>query len=308
MGLIIALDVLQDVSFVLVEPFVSTTLGAAVSAPGSQTVAIGSTVGLYAGAVLLVNRGGATQEVVTLTAVGTGTITAVFANTHASGEPVTGATFPSGQPEKPLFTVSEMLDYLIDVENDFLLKTRCLYAVQLDIALTNYQRFYARPASAIRIERVVNGLGYAMKNTSQESQDLLDYGWEPAQSDFPNRWYEDSIGSSNFGVSPQPNAGGTMNLWFSQKDTNYNMTIASTLLIPDICAYALKFGILNRCFSKDGEQRDDFRAKYCMARFNFTVFLVNRFMKGVEAFIDSQSEQSQEFKQLLVPLGPIAKQ
>jgi hypothetical protein len=302
-GQIIALDILQDVSFALVEPYVSTALTGAVSAPGSQTVGIGSTVGLYVGAVLLVNRGGSTQEVITLTAVAGGTITAVFANTHASGEAVTGATFPSGQPDKPLFTVPEMLGYLIDVENDFLLKTRCMYSFQSGISLVNYQRFYARPASAIRIERVVNGRNYAMKNTSQESQDLLDYGWEPAQSDFPTRWYEDSIGDSNFGISPQPNAGGTMNVWFSQKDTNYALTIASTLLVPDICEHYMKYGVLARSFAKDGEQRDDFRAKYCQSRFDLGVHLVVHFMKGIEALLGGDQMQDAEFKQLAVPAG-----
>jgi hypothetical protein len=305
MGLVLALDILQDVSFALVEPIVSTALSVGI-AGGLTTVGVGSVAGLYPGAQIMVNRGGASQEVITLTAVGIGTITANFVSAHSAGEPLNGATFPSGQPDHPLFTLPEMLAYLLDLENDFLLKTRCIYATQLGIVLQNNVRFYPRPADAIRMERVVTSDGQTeLKNTSQEGLDDYDFGWETKDTSTLSRlqWFEDSIGNSKFGINPVSDIGGAVNVWYSQKDIRTSLGIDSTLLVPDICAHALKYGVLARAFSKDGEQRDDFRAKYSQARFDMVVKLTNHFMKGMSLLLGDEQQQESEFKMLAVPAG-----
>jgi prepilin-type N-terminal cleavage/methylation domain-containing protein len=76
----------------------ATTLGAAVTASiTAQNVAVSSTTSMFVGEQLLVDAGSALEELVTLTNVSSTTITAIFANAHASGVPITvlGA-FPSG--------------------------------------------------------------------------------------------------------------------------------------------------------------------------------------------------------------------
>lgn len=84
-------------------PTLATTTGA-VASTGSQTVTVSSTSPFYATAtgrsapgatqhtVVVVNLGAADQEVITITAIGGGTITANFGQTH-----LTGATLSAGE-------------------------------------------------------------------------------------------------------------------------------------------------------------------------------------------------------------------
>jgi hypothetical protein len=76
----------------------ATTLTAAVAANvAAQAVNVSQTASMYVGEQLLVDAGSANEELVTLTAVASTTMSGIFKNAHASGAPVTvlGA-FPSG--------------------------------------------------------------------------------------------------------------------------------------------------------------------------------------------------------------------
>ena len=76
----------------------TTTLSAAVAAnAAAQAVNVSQATSMYVGEQLLVDAGSASEELVTLTAVTSTTMSGVFQNAHASGAPVTvlGA-FPSG--------------------------------------------------------------------------------------------------------------------------------------------------------------------------------------------------------------------
>lgn len=79
--------------------FQSSSLGGAVTVLGSQTVSIAasaSTPYLFTGENLLVDAG-TSEEAVTVTSVGAGTITAAFAKTHSAGAPVNVlGVFPTG--------------------------------------------------------------------------------------------------------------------------------------------------------------------------------------------------------------------
>ena len=76
----------------------TTTLSAAVAASAAvQAVNVSQATSMYVGEQLLVDAGSANEELVTLTAVASTTMSGIFKNAHASGAPVTvlGA-FPSG--------------------------------------------------------------------------------------------------------------------------------------------------------------------------------------------------------------------
>jgi prepilin-type N-terminal cleavage/methylation domain-containing protein len=76
----------------------ATTLTAAVAANvAAQAVNVSQTASMYVGEQLLVDAGSANEELVTLTAVASTTMSGIFKNAHASGASVTvlGA-FPSG--------------------------------------------------------------------------------------------------------------------------------------------------------------------------------------------------------------------
>ena len=70
-------QILEDVSFALIEKVVDEVLGTAIS-PGLATVAPSSMAGIYVGAYLLIDTG-VSQEQITVTAVTATTFSAVFA-------------------------------------------------------------------------------------------------------------------------------------------------------------------------------------------------------------------------------------
>jgi hypothetical protein len=491
-------QILEDVSLALIETLVNTTLGTSVTLLGQTVVTPPSMVGIYSGAYLLVDTG-TDQEQITVSAVTATTFTAYFTLPHDASAPLVGATFPSGQTDHPLFTQNEILGYLADVQNDFLLKTRCIFGVTgtfsepANLALVAQQRFYAQPPMAIRVERVarvIPGVGSAPKFTelaadllngvnanplnpaiwSQDSAHIfgplqilnnqcvsanlevsvgclelytgvtlpndqfvqitlnefdfladpdgficllmrsnldtstcyeiaLDGGFVPGQgmvsiqvyvgdafiaintysgpanltfsrgdvilcavvgttiyvyqngnlifqvsdslvtsgqagiflgatinvanmgvtnfstgrvlassseiidlydttqadldmenfawtsdSDVPRNWFRDQIDTSQLGLDPMPSVNGSLELWYSKRGPLGNqgaILLTGTLLIPDVMAHFLKYGVLARCFSKDGESRDPLRAEYCKKRFEFGITLVQRFLEGI---------------------------
>lgn len=165
-------DVLQEVSYRLVEPVVATTiLGFALEGYGdggygdggygdqpdgtnSYVTTVSSTKGIYPGALLVVGRETVNVEVVTVISVGEdNTFTAVYQHVHGIGEIVEGATFPTQQPTDPLFTQAEMMGYLSRAQNEFLSQVPCFYMVTQQRAQYG-QIFQDLPGNAIHLDRV----------------------------------------------------------------------------------------------------------------------------------------------------------
>jgi hypothetical protein len=273
----IANTILTDVSLALLERAVSTTLTANVSA-GSNTVNVGSTASMYVGAKLIVGSG-VTREVITLTAVGVSSITATFAFGHSSGEVVYGTTFPSGQTDHPLFTQAELLAYLTEVQNEFLLAVRPLYTTE-NLSLLSGNRFVNKPATAIRIERIaINNMH--LEDVSVTELDMLQTSWFAQPGSPPEAFFEDKIDPDLVGFHGMPAVNLTAEAWFALRaGTSLNLDTQMTL--PDLFHHYLKYGVLSRCWSKDGEQRDPMRASYCRKRFILGILLTLKFIEGLE--------------------------
>lgn len=302
-------QIMEDVSYALVEPKVNTTLGTIVPAPGSVSVTPASMIGIYPGAFLLVGVVGANQEQITVASVTATTFTAVFAFTHAVTDPVIGATFPSGQPDHPLFTQNEIIGYIADVQNDFLLKTRCIYSATDQVAgLGSHVNFvignrtYSFPLSVIRAERLSSFVpgqhSTDLYETTQSDLDMSNADW-PADADFPRQWFRDQQDTSVFGLYPLPNVSGFVNFWYSVAGSlAVNLTLLSNFLIPDSMAHFIKYGTLARCWSKNGEFRDPLRSEYCQKRFDMGVMLTLKFLDGVQ--IDTKAPKA-SFSPMAVP-------
>lgn len=284
-----ALDILQQVAAVLVSQQVVTTIAEAV-ASGVQTVTPGSMAGIYVGARLVIDYQGAAAEQVAVTAITATTFTANFANAHAAGVSVQAPTFPEGYPDGQLFAQApEMLQYVADAQNEFLLATRPVFA-QAEVAVTGGLQFAAAPADAIRIERVtrVNADGGvdALWNVSEPEMDMGDPYWNTGQGT-PAMWFQDgtrqsaSIGAARIGLAPISQADDAVIAYYSQRGAT-SLTLLTPLLVPDVAAHYIKYGVLARCFGKDGEQKDPFRESYCRKRFEFGCFLLGSFMNVVE--------------------------
>lgn len=260
-GYKIANDVLNEISYVLVEPVVSTTLGTVVTA-GTHTVTPGSMLSIFAGAQLIVGTG-VTEEVITVTAVTTTTFTATFANAHAASDAVIGATFPVGEDNNPFFGQNEILTYLSNAQNDYL--TAC--PVILGVTTQNFapaQRIQNVPPDAIQIERVAV-TGSALWEQGQVSTDWLSPTWQQATPGHPQTWFEDRVNFMTYGVQPVPLNAFTAELLYAQRDSAL-LALNEGFLLPDPFLTYLKYAVLAQCFGKDGEMRDPGRAQYCQQR------------------------------------------
>lgn len=283
-----ALDILTDVAYVLVSRVVNTTLGTAVAA-GSQTVTPGSMAGIYVGAFLVIDYEQAGAEQVTVTAVTATTFTAVFANAHGATASVQAPTMPEGYPDGQLFTEAELLQYLAGTQNEFLLRVRPIFA-QATVNLTSGQPTAASPSDAIRIERVshenVNYGVDALWNVAEPELDFGDPYWNLDRGS-PTDWYQDgtrqaaNIAQANIGFSPITQVNDEVTAYYSQSGPS-DVNLLTVMLVPDVMAHYLKYGVLARCFGKDGEQKDPFREQYCSKRFEFGCFWAALFVNLVD--------------------------
>ena len=287
MGLITAEFVLEQVSYRLLEQIVNATLnpvGGAILA-GTRTVTPSNMTGIYAGAMVIVGTG-TNIEVVTVISITSATFTAAFANGHPGTDPVSGATFSSGQPTTPLWSQEEMLDYLESVQNDFLCAVRPVYAIAtqtLQVGIPSYPN----PADAIRVERIsVNGT--ELWNMTQTDIDWQG-GYSPRAGQGPLNWYQDKVGPFNFAVDPIPQTGNTARIFYSQLGST-SLGLLSTLTVPDIFWPALSWGILSIALSKDGEVKDLGRSAIAQQKFRFWQILGLKFMEGLDARFKSPEE------------------
>lgn len=303
----IADNILQNVSYALIEPYVNTNLGTAIAA-GVRTVTPGSLTGMYLGAQLIV--GGINPEVVTISVISATQITATFANAHLGTDPLFGSTFPSGQPDHPLFTQAEMLAYLADVQNEFLLKVRPIYFINT-VPIVVGTRFYSQPADAIRMEHI-SVESIALRNASQDDLDFDNPGW-PSQAGPVTHWFQDQINNQMYGFKFIPQVNDAAEIWYSQRAAQA-IGMNDAMMVPDIFSQSgiLKYGVLSRCFSKDGEQRDPYRADFCDKMFKFGISLASKFMQGVDAALATAGQQplptAQDFNPFATPQLPQGQQ
>jgi hypothetical protein len=154
-------DLLMEISKHVVEPILLTTLTAPVVTPGSQTVLVGSVLdpnnselAVYIGAQVVVDTG-ANAEIVTITAftVSPASITAVFAGAHASGVPLTGATFPTQHATDEIYGQAEMIGYVARAQNEFLEQVPVAFSLFYQSTITG-QMLQSLPANAIELNHV----------------------------------------------------------------------------------------------------------------------------------------------------------
>jgi hypothetical protein len=277
MGQINANFILGLVSYRLLEPVVNTNPSAPI-ATGIQMVTPLSMSGIYQGALLIVGTG-VSIEVVDIISVTASTFTASFVNAHLATEPIYGATFPSGQPNTPLWSQEEMLQYLVDVQNDFLAAVRPVYKIATQTLSVGIAA-YPNPADAIRVERLsINGT--ELWNATQTDIDWQG-GYSARAGTQPQYWYQDKVGAFTFAVDPVPQTGYTARLFYSQSGSP-TLGLLDTLTVPDLFWPALSWGVCGVALSKDGEQRDLSRSAIAQQKFTWWELLAGKFIDGIEA-------------------------
>ncbi len=295
-GFKIVNDVLTEMSFHLVEPVVNTTIVSIVSegygsggygsggyggspdGPGAMIVTVGSTTAMYPGAMIIVGLGLPDEEVVTIISVSGNTFTAVLVNSHNPGETIVGATFPVEETFDPFFTQSEMLNYVADAQNDYLVRVPLIYNV-VGQNFSPRQKLQAMPSDTIQIERIALN-GFALYEQGQTSLDLINYNWPQFPAGNPRSWHEDRTGFMTYGLDNVPGNTFSVEVLYAQSAPG-TLTLNGTFLLPDPFVTYIKYGALASVFTKDGEQNDPERARYCQQRFETGVKIGKQFYQSV---------------------------
>ena len=259
-GSLIVENLLEDVSYQLFEPVVNTTVPAPGFAAGAQTVLVWD-ASLYVGAYVIVGVIGGNAEVVLVTATNPGTsFTATFLNAHVAGEPIIGATFPTQSVAgDPFFTQAEMLGYVSEAVNDFLLRVPLVYAVTTSISMPPTSQFTTLPTDCMKPVRVAT-FGYPLRETSQSNLDGNDFRWQQEGSTLPYTYYRDKIGLQNIGLWPVASNTVPLEIVYQQRSGQF-LHLGDGFLLPDVFLVYIKARVLSTAYSKDGEQRSPALAK-----------------------------------------------
>lgn len=350
-----AADLLMEVSSHLAQPAVYQALASPVTAGAGVTATVTSTYAMYPGAQLVIEKPGNTsQEVVNiLTVPSATTFTANFANSHSASAPA-GPTFPTQQGTDPIFTQSEMLQYLSRAQNEFLTAVPCFYQ-RFFQTVSLGQIYQATPPTAILIDRIAasaidigitsmvrsgnivtltavsptnlvqyntlsvvnaadssfNGvfavisapsanvityrqIGANASTTGGNIQSMLrlyevtqqelvqqNRAWQSSYVGPLQNWFEDRAGLYQWGVGGLPAAAFPVELLCAVRDTD-TLGFLDGFLVPDVCAHALKYLVLNFCWSKDGIAQQPQMAEFALKRYAQVVMATQRYIQAMK--------------------------
>ncbi len=277
-GYKIVSDLMVEISLHFIEPLVNTSLTAPVTAGNNVTASVGSTSAMYVGAMVLIDRGLSTQEVITVLSVLTGTqFTANFAFSHTTGAGLLGATFPTQQPTDPFFTQTEVLSYLARSQNELLGAVPMSFAFATQ-TIEYQQPLYPSPATMVEIERI-SVQGERLYETSQEDWTMQNPYWRNTSTvATPQAWYEDRTGVYTWGVFPVLASNFPAEILYSQRDTD-TLALTDGFLVPDPMLHIVKYGAMGFMWSKDGEQKNGQLAAYAQKRFSVGKEICSRWME-----------------------------
>lgn len=308
-GSLLANDILTDVSYALFQPVVNVLVPAPGIGVGAVTVPVWDD-SMYVGAQLLVGVLRGDLEVVTISAVNPGvSFAATFANAHLTGEPIIGATFPvQNTAGDPLFEQLEMLGYLSNAMNDFLLRVPLAYEIDDTIQVGPSQPIAALPADCMQPVRIApfnildtgggfgdggfgdGGFGggdavivflYPMRETSQSNLDGTNYRWSQDAASVPYCYFRDKVGLQNFGVYPRANNILSTEIIYKQRGPEL-MGLADGFIIPDPFLIYVKARVLEFALSKDGEQRSPSMSRFWSGRYEAGIKISTMFLSAIE--------------------------
>ena len=182
------------------------------------------------------------------------------------------SSFTSG-----LWSVTEVIDYINIVMDDFIRQTQI--TKQTDpITVVGGTRSYAEPADSMSIDRIDFNLR-ALRRTNVGFLDLDNRKWRTL-SGTPSQYHQDMLPNKTFELDRAPLAA-QAGLFINVLSTLYPAAVTTgtdNLTVPDYAVLYIKFGVLDKMLSKQGEAQDLAKAKYCKARFDFGVSLFQNLM------------------------------
>jgi hypothetical protein len=245
---------------------------------------------------------GSTLEVVEVTAVEIGvSFTATFANAHAGGEGILGATFPVRQPTDPLVTQAEAIAYISSATNDFLTDTNMVYNV-MDLTVPPTGQNTPLPADCLFPVRLApyftvegpgfgeggagdDGFGgppftefaYPLRETSQSNLDSMFFDWSQQALAPPRVYFRDKIPIQNVGIWPRQGNTVQLEVVYAQRQAQ-TLGWGDGFLLPDPMTVAILQKTLSFFYSKNGEISQPALAKFWASRYSISVKIAKMIM------------------------------
>jgi hypothetical protein len=188
------------------------------------------------------------------------------------------ATFPSG-----LWSVTtELIPYINRTMEDFVLKTGILKKIGSVTSQANL-RLFSDPSDSMGVDRIAYDKT-VLYGTSRHMIDRRDPGWR-TQTGRPRFYHRDHLETGKFeldrALTVKYAALSNFHLVHTLLITPVSTT-TENLPVPDYTVTYIKYGVLERMLSKEGEGQDLARARYCRNRYVFGVNLFRRLMGASE--------------------------
>lgn len=191
-----------------------------------------------------------------------------------------GATWPSG-----MWTQAEIVQYINDVQRDFLSRSGITCAISFFTGLSGQAR-YNLDQSIIDLRRIAwrqgpAGTSYVeLARVDNWEMDFGTDGWDQQSSDVPSRYMTDLTPSLTVQVQPTPDDIGEAELTAITLGTSVDGS-GIDLSVPDDWTPYIDWGVLAKMFSKEGEAQDPDRAEYCSSRYEEGIALGRLLVEGV---------------------------
>lgn len=200
--------------------------------------------------------------------------------------------YEDGQAPGPTLTLTQstILAYVGVVFQDMLSKVSLIKTLFTQQVLAGNTQ-YPVPNDMSEVEGCLYG-GQNLEQTTLDELDQYDPYWV-SQIDNPTSWREDSLPLDTIAIFPSPRVDGAGYPGFptptqpvgvydqiNPNDNNLTMigskgtstntfTLGQTIpVFPDSFSLYLSYGVLQKIFEEDGENKDPLRASYCSQRYN----------------------------------------
>lgn len=116
---------------------------------------------------------------------------------------------------------------------------------------------------------------------TQEELVQQDRSWQSNYVGPLQSWFEDRAGLYRWGVGGRPSSNFPVELLCAVRDTD-TLGMLDQFLVPDVCLHAVKYLVLNYCWSKDSVTQQPQMAEFALKRYAQVVMATGRYIQAMK--------------------------
>lgn len=174
-----------------------------------------------------------------------------------------------------LWSADEVISYINYTQKEFIRQAQMLKRSDSQSTLSGQSLYPSHPLS-MQIDRITYG-NVPLLETDQHFLDKDDPKWR-TKSGRPRKYHLDHLPLKRFELDRKPTTStALLNVVSTSLPSDVSL-LTDRLMVPDYCAMYIKFGVLERMLSRQGEAQDLMRSEYCHNRFMFGAELFKKLM------------------------------